>query len=101
MIEQIALKRGHEIVLIVDENNRKDCSGDQLKKADVAIDFSIPGVAGEVPGIHSVIYKSSVDEIEIHHSAFSREGFAQGAVLAAEFLNGKKGIYSMEDLLKM
>ena len=47
MIEQIALKRGHEIVLIVDENNRKDCSGDQLKKADVAIDFSIPGVAVE------------------------------------------------------
>ena len=47
MIEQIALERGHEIVLIVDENNRKDCSGDQLKKADVAIDFSIPGVAVE------------------------------------------------------
>lgn len=227
MIEQIAIKRGHEIVLIVDENNRTDCSGEQLKRADVAIDFSIPGVAvenykwcfdngvpvvsgttgwldkwdevtaycraknggffyasnfsvgvniffqlnkflakmmggfddykvyieethhihkldapsgtaitiaegildnhpayhswkldegnnlpgdvlpvtakriGEVPGIHSVTYKSPVDEIEIHHSAFSREGFAQGAVLAAEYMNGKNGIYGMEDLLKM
>lgn len=227
MIEQIALTKGHEIVLIVDENNRAECSGDDLKKADVAIEFSIPGIAvenykwcfennvpvvsgttgwlekwdeviadcqarnggffyasnysvgvnvffhlnqylarmmsgfddykvlveethhihkldapsgtaitiaegilnnhpgykgwqldsgeelpenvlpvvakriGEVPGIHSVMYKSSVDEIEIRHSAFSREGFAKGAVLAAEFLCGKRGIYGMDDMLKI
>ena len=54
---------------------------------------------GEVPGIHGVTYKSAVDEIEIRHSAFSREGFAQGAVFAAEFLFGKKGVYGMDDLL--
>ena len=54
---------------------------------------------GEVPGIHGVTYRSTVDEIEIRHSAFSREGFAQGAVLAAEFMVGKKGLYSMDDLL--
>ncbi|MDY3032329.1 MAG: 4-hydroxy-tetrahydrodipicolinate reductase [Odoribacter sp.] len=54
---------------------------------------------GEVPGIHGVTYKSAVDEIEIRHSAFSREGFAQGAVLAAEFMVGKKGLYNMDDLL--
>ncbi len=54
---------------------------------------------GEVPGIHGVIYKSPVDEIEIKHTAFSREGFAQGAVLAAEFMVGKrKGVYGMDDL---
>ena len=56
---------------------------------------------GEVPGIHTVTYKSSVDEIQIHHSAYSRDGFAQGAVMAAEFLMGKKGVFGMEDLLKI
>ena len=53
----------------------------------------------EVPGIHKVQYQSEFDEIEIKHSAKSREGFALGAVMAAEFIAGKKGIYSMEDLL--
>ena len=56
---------------------------------------------GEIPGIHAVTYKSGVDEIEIRHSALSREGFAQGAVLAAEFLKGKTGVYGMDDLLAM
>ncbi|GHV63939.1 4-hydroxy-tetrahydrodipicolinate reductase [Bacteroidia bacterium] len=56
---------------------------------------------GEVPGIHSITYKSPVDEISIRHEAFSREGFALGAVLAAEFLKGKSnGVFGMEDLLK-
>ena len=56
---------------------------------------------GEVPGIHSVTYKSGVDEIQIYHSAYSRDGFAQGAVMAAEFLMGKKGMFGMEDLIKI
>ena len=56
---------------------------------------------GEVPGIHMVTYKSNVDEIQIYHSAYSRDGFAQGAVMAAEFLMGKKGVFGMEDLLKI
>lgn len=226
MIERIAVERGHDIVLVVDESNRGNCTNEQLKKADVAIEFTIPGVAvnnykwcfdngipvvsgttgwldewsevtdycreknggffyasnfsvgvnlffhlnkylakmmdqfdgykvfieethhihkldapsgtaitiaegilenhsgysswqlnegekvaqdvlpvtakriGEVPGIHAVTYKSDVDEIEIRHSAFSREGFAQGAVLAAEFMKGRRGLYGMDDLLK-
>jgi 4-hydroxy-tetrahydrodipicolinate reductase len=54
---------------------------------------------GEVPGTHSISYTSSVDKITITHEAFSREGFALGAVLAAEFMVGKKGVYGMEDLL--
>lgn len=54
---------------------------------------------GEVPGTHSVHYTSPVDKISITHEAFSREGFAVGAVLAAEFMVGKKGVYGMEDLL--
>jgi 4-hydroxy-tetrahydrodipicolinate reductase len=55
---------------------------------------------GAVPGIHSIKYHSEVDFIEITHSAYSRKGFALGAVLAAEFTAGKKGILSMKDLLK-
>lgn len=53
----------------------------------------------EVPGTHSVFYKSSVDEIEIKHTAYSRNGFALGAVIAAEWIQGKKGNFSMKDVL--
>jgi len=54
---------------------------------------------GDVPGIHSIKYESETDFIEITHSAKSRKGFAYGAVLAAEFSVGKKGILTMEKLL--
>ena len=47
MIERIAIERGHEIVLIVDENNRAACTDEQLKQADVAIEFTMPAVAVE------------------------------------------------------
>jgi len=51
------------------------------------------------PGTHKIKYSSPIDDIEIIHTAHSRKGFAGGAVLAAEFLFGKKGIYSMKDVL--
>ena len=50
-------------------------------------------------GTHAVKYSSDVDNIEIIHTAHSRKGFANGAVLAAEFIRGKKGIFSMKDVL--
>jgi 4-hydroxy-tetrahydrodipicolinate reductase len=53
-----------------------------------------------VPGTHTVIYHSSVDDIEIKHTAHSREGFALGALLVAEWLPGKKGVQGMNDFLK-
>ena len=53
------------------------------------------------PGTHVVKYRSVVDDIEIKHTAHSRQGFAQGAVLVAEWMVGKKGIYSMDDFLKV
>lgn len=56
---------------------------------------------GEVPGNHRIIYTSGVDEIHIEHKAHSRDGFALGAVIAAEWLKGKKGIYSMQDVLNL
>lgn len=54
---------------------------------------------GEVPGTHIIKYSSEVDDIEIMHKAHNRKGFALGAVIAAEFLNGKKGIYTMSDII--
>jgi 4-hydroxy-tetrahydrodipicolinate reductase len=53
----------------------------------------------QVPGTHSIVYQSLIDEIEIKHTAHSREGFAWGALLSAEFLLGKVGIFGMDDLL--
>ena len=56
---------------------------------------------GKVPGTHTIKYISDVDEIEIKHTAYSRTGFALGAVLAAEWLADKVGIFGMEDMLEM
>jgi len=52
-----------------------------------------------VPGTHRLIYSSAVDEIEVMHTAHNRDGFALGAVLAAEFLIGKTGVFSMHEVL--
>jgi 4-hydroxy-tetrahydrodipicolinate reductase len=54
---------------------------------------------GEVPGTHVVTYDSEVDTLEISHRAKSRKGFALGAVLAAEYIRDRKGVFSMSDLL--
>lgn len=53
------------------------------------------------PGTHSVKYSSMIDDIEITHTAHSRQGFAAGALLAAEFIVGKKGNFSMKDVLQI
>jgi len=53
------------------------------------------------PGTHYVKYSSEVDDIEIIHTAHSRKGFALGAVLAAEYISDKKGIFSMKDVLNI
>jgi 4-hydroxy-tetrahydrodipicolinate reductase len=56
---------------------------------------------GEVPGTHTVHYRSEIDQISIKHEAYKRDGFALGAVIAAEWLAGKEGIFSMDDVLKI
>lgn len=56
---------------------------------------------GTVPGTHIITYDSDIDSIEIKHAAKGRRGFAFGAVLAAEFIKNKKGLFSMDDLLKL
>jgi len=69
---------------------------DETKDKELGI-FAIR--ENEVPGTHSVFYKSEVDEIEIKHTAFNRNGFALGAVIASEWIVDKKGVFSMKDVL--
>jgi len=71
-------------------------------KLDQGSEKKIPIVSkriGTTPGTHAVTYNSHVDTIEIKHTAHNREGFAQGAVIAAEWLVGKTGVFSMKDVL--
>jgi len=71
-----------------------------LKEKAASGDLPITSIReGEVPGTHIVRYTSGCDEIEITHKAFSRQGFAEGAVVAAEWVKGKQGVFSMKDLL--
>ncbi len=77
-------------------------SGYSAWKLDKASENEIPIIAKrikEVPGTHIISYNSKVDTIEIKHTAHSREGFALGAVIAAEWIKDKKGIFTMKDVL--
>ena len=84
---------------IMAENSTKERWNLEIEenKSDLAIHCIREG---EVPGIHEIIYESSVDTIHIKHDAKSRQGFALGAVLAAEFVLGKTGFLGMNDMLK-
>lgn len=71
-----------------------------LNTASKSSEIAIKALREEhVPGTHIVNYQSDIDAIEIKHTAFNRKGFAIGALRAAEFLYGKKGIFGMKDLL--
>ncbi len=71
-----------------------------LDKADAPDEIPVKAFReGEVIGTHTVAYKSDIDKIVLKHEAFSREGFARGAVIAAEFVKDKKGCFGMPDLL--
>lgn len=80
---------------------------DQSEYTDWSIDETKGGTTlpitvertGEVPGTHSIEYKSDVDSISIQHEAHSRQGFALGAVIAAEWIQNKKGVFTMNDVL--
>ncbi|MFS4492312.1 4-hydroxy-tetrahydrodipicolinate reductase [Maribacter sp. 2308TA10-17] len=71
-------------------------------KLDESLEGQIPISSkriGNTPGTHTVEYQSKVDSIEIQHTAHNREGFALGAVIAAEWIVGKTGVFSMKDVL--
>ncbi len=75
-----------------------------MNNVQLTIDDVLPIEAireGDVFGIHEVKAESDCDIIQLRHEAFSRKGFAIGAVIAAEFLLGKKGIFTMDNLLRI
>ncbi|MCL4159112.1 UNVERIFIED_CONTAM: hypothetical protein GTU68_027463 [Idotea baltica] len=83
---------------IIDKN---DYYSDWCESDDIAEEI-IPIIAlrePNVPGTHIVRWENEIDRIEIKHEAKSRKGFALGAVIAAEWLHGKRGMYSMRDVL--
>lgn len=84
---------------IADNMERKDLwvKGDASKTYEIGVHSHR---IDQTPGTHVVRYTSEIDDIEIKHVAKSRVGFAKGAVLAAEWVNGRKGLYTMDDLLK-
>ena len=84
---------------IIENSSKKNWDlGEKTSEENIPITAKrIPNI----PGTHSVWYDSKVDSIEIKHTANSREGFALGAVVAAEWILGKKGVFSMKDVLNI
>lgn len=83
---------------VIENSNYANWTLDQAKTNEIHIEAKR---IGDVPGTHTVTYDSIVDSIELKHTAHNREGFALGAVIAAEWLDGKTGIYSMKDVLNL
>ncbi|RYJ36737.1 MULTISPECIES: 4-hydroxy-tetrahydrodipicolinate reductase [Flavobacterium] len=83
---------------VIENSNYAEWTLEEAKNNQIHIEAKR---IGEVPGTHTVTYDSPIDSIEIKHTAHNREGFALGAVIAAEWLAGKQGIYSMKDVLNL
>jgi 4-hydroxy-tetrahydrodipicolinate reductase len=83
---------------IINHSDKNNWAIDNAKADDVFIDVKR---IDDVPGTHSVFYNSDVDFIEIKHVAHNREGFALGAIIAAEWIIGKKGVFTMKDVLDL
>jgi 4-hydroxy-tetrahydrodipicolinate reductase len=84
---------------VFDESKYTNWSIDETK-GDTILPITVERTE-EVPGTHSIEYKSVVDSISIQHEAHSRQGFALGAVIAAEWIQDKKGIFTMNDVLNI
>lgn len=78
------------------ERKEKWVNNDSVDKTSLQI---ISERIDPAPGTHHVKYSSSIDDIEIIHTAHNRQGFASGAILAAEYIYNKKGVFSMKDVL--
>lgn len=83
---------------VIENSNYTNWTLEEAKEKQIHIEAKR---IGDVPGTHTVTYDSIVDSIELKHTAHNREGFALGAVIAAEWLAGKTGIYSMKDVLNL
>lgn len=81
---------------IIEETDKQGWVSKRAKEDEIEIkSYRI----GEVTGMHKVMYESRMDSIEITHTAHNREGFAIGAVMAAEWLKGREGVYAMRDVI--
>lgn len=83
---------------IINHTDKNNWSIENPNSDDLFIDVKRQD---NVPGTHSIFYQSEVDTIEIKHTAHSRDGFAFGAVIAAEWILGKKGVFTMKDVLDL
>ena len=83
---------------IINHTQKNSWSIENPAKEDLFIDVKR---IDAVPGTHSVFYSSAVDTIEIKHTAHSRDGFAFGAIIAAEWIIGKTGVFTMKDVLDL
>lgn len=83
---------------IIDNSDYSSWALENAKNDEIFIDAKR---IENVPGTHSVFYNSEVDTIEIKHIAQNREGFALGAVIAAEWIIGKNGVFTMKDVLDL
>ena len=83
---------------IIEHSDYEGWKLDNVSKNDIPI---LVKREGEVPGTHTIQYSSTVDTIEIRHTAHNRQGFALGALIAAEWIQGKKGVFSMKDVLNL
>tara|TARA_B100001059_G_C17836211_1_gene588330 strand:+ start:2739 stop:3446 length:708 start_codon:yes stop_codon:yes gene_type:complete len=101
-IEKIDAPSGTAITLagsIIEETNYQKWSpGNDFKENEISIESQR---LSDNNGTHEVIYKSKIDEIKIKHVANNRDGFGLGAIIAAEWLIGKKGVFSMKDVLNI
>lgn len=82
---------------VIENSSYSNWTLDEPKSTEIHIEAKR---IGTVPGTHTVTYNSGIDSIEIKHTAHNREGFALGAVMAAEWLAGKQGIFTMKDVLE-
>ncbi len=89
LAEQILEQIGHKTKWV----NEETINADELAIISERID--------PAPGTHHITYSSAIDDIEIIHTAHNRTGFALGAVLAAEFIKGKKGFFGMKEVLNL
>ncbi|MFL9838596.1 4-hydroxy-tetrahydrodipicolinate reductase [Flavobacterium sp. ST-75] len=83
---------------IIENSNYSSWALSDAKQDEILIDAKR---IENVPGTHSVFYDSEIDSIEIKHTAHSREGFALGSVVAAEWIIGKQGVFTMKDVLDL
>jgi len=82
-------------------DRKKKANYDRINRAIEEDELHVASVrGGHIPGIHQVLLDSMADSIEISHSARNRSGFALGSVMALEWLQGRKGVYSVDDFIR-